>query len=90
MITWNEDKRTINLKRHGIDLADCAPIFDEPMITKEDTRQSYGEQRLQSLGMLSGKVVFAVWVDRPAGAHMISVREAERHEQKFYYANIQF
>ncbi len=90
MITWDEDKRAKNLKKHGIDLADCEPIFDEPMITREDTSEAYGEQRSQSLGLLNGQVVFAVWADRPAGAHMISVRDAERHERKYYYANIQF
>jgi len=90
MMTWREEKRAGNLKKHGIDLADCESLFDEPMITKEDTRESYGEQRSQSLCLLNGKVVFVVWVELPDSARLISVRDAKRQEQRFYYANIQF
>jgi len=32
------------------------------MITKEDTREDYGEQRLQSLGVLDSAVIFMVWL----------------------------
>src|SRR5260364_156507 len=36
MMAYDEDKRKINLAKHGIDLADCEPIFDAPMLTRED------------------------------------------------------
>ena len=88
MISYDENKRQINLKKHNIDLAECAAVFDYPMITKEDTRENYGEQRLQSLGMLGSAVVFMVWVDKVDRPHLISVREATKYEQKYYYANI--
>jgi uncharacterized protein len=87
MISYDENKRQTNLKKHGIDLADCVSIFDHPMITKEDNRENYGEQRLQSLGLLNAIVVFMVWTDRQH-PHIISVREASKYEQKYYYANI--
>jgi uncharacterized protein len=48
MISCDDNKRQINLKKHNIDLAECVSIFDHPMITKEDPRENYGEQRLQS------------------------------------------
>lgn len=88
MISYDENKRQTNLKKHNIDLAECAAVFDYPMITKEDTRENYGEQRLQSLGMLGSVVVFMVWVDKVDRPHLISVREATKYEQKYYYANI--
>ena len=50
MIIWDETKRRKNLKDHGINLADVACVFDAPMLTVEDEREYYGEQRLQSLG----------------------------------------
>jgi uncharacterized protein len=50
MITWDESKRKKNLKAHGIDLAKVACVFDAPMVTVEDERDQYGEQRLRSLG----------------------------------------
>ena len=51
MITWDERKRRENIRKHRIDLADLEPVFDYPMITVEDSRERYGELRLQSLGM---------------------------------------
>jgi hypothetical protein len=87
MITWHENKRRSNLEKHGIDFAECEAIFDDYMITQEDTRDHYGECRLQSLGRLQDKVVFMVWVEREDDIHLISVREATKAEQRFYYAN---
>ena len=88
MISYDDNKRQINIKKHGIDLAECVSIFDHPMITKEDARENYGEQRLLSLGLLNSVVVFMVWVDKVEHPHLISVREATKHEQKYYFANI--
>ena len=50
MITYDEPKRQTNLVKHGIDLADCEPAFDAPLLTEEDSREAYGEQRLKSFG----------------------------------------
>lgn len=88
MITWDEPKRRDNLRKHGIDLADCKVIFDAPLATTEDDRDAYGEQRLQSLGLFYGVVVFLVWVDRPAAPHLISVRKAKRHEERRYWQTV--
>ena len=88
MITWDEPKRRENLRKHGIDLADCEVVFDAPLATAEDDREAYGEQRLQSLGLFYGVVVFLVWVDRPAAPHLISVRKATRHEEQRYWQTV--
>lgn len=78
-------KRKKNQRKHGIDLAECEAVFDAPMLTREDTRESYGEQRLLSLGWLRGRVVLLVWTDREDGPRMISCREADPHEQEAYF-----
>ena len=88
MITWDEAKRQTNIAKHGIDFVEAEVIFDYPMVTREDDRESYGEQRLQSLALLEGRVVFVVWTERETGAHIISIRKAERHEQKIYFQAI--
>jgi len=90
MLTWDENKRQINIKNHGIDFANCSTIFDTPLITKEDDRESYGEQRLQSLAMLGDRVVFMVWVERLHGPHLISIREATKYERRYYFDNLGF
>jgi uncharacterized DUF497 family protein len=52
LVTFDEVKRSINCGKHGIDLALCAEVFDAPMLTEEDFQDTYGEQRLRSLGCL--------------------------------------
>ena len=85
MITWDESKRQSNIVKHGIDFIDADSIFDFPMVTREDDREyDDGEQRLQTLAILQGRIVFVVWLERNTGAHIISIRKAERHEQKIY------
>jgi hypothetical protein len=60
------------------------------MVTVEDTRESYREVRLQSLGMFAGRVVFLVWSPRcDDTAHLISCRHADRHETNQYFQAIQ-
>lgn len=85
LMAYDPAKRRKNRRKHEIDLADCEPVLDGPMLTREDTREKYGEQRLVSLGWLQGRVVVLVWTDREDGPRMISCREAERHEQEAYF-----
>jgi uncharacterized DUF497 family protein len=85
MPAWNEAKRTRNLADHGIDFADLEGFFDGDLLTREDTRESYGEPRMQSIGMLHGALLFVVWTPRGETAdipHFISARKADKHERK--------
>jgi len=84
-MTYDASKRKRNKRKHAIDLAECDVVFDGPMLTHEDTRQVYGEQRLISLGRLKERIVVLVWTDREHGPRMISCREAEPHEQEAYF-----
>ena len=85
MITWDASKRRSNLRKHGIDLADCEQVFDGIVLTREDRSEAYGEQRMQSIGVLAGHVVFMVWTERSDGAHVNSWRKANRDERKRYH-----
>ena len=78
-------KRRKNLRKHNVDLPSCMEAFDGPMLTREDDRESYGEQRLVSLGWAHGRVVVLVWTDREEGPRLISCREAEPYEREAYY-----
>lgn len=88
MITWDESKRQLNLKRHNIDLAEVASVFDNPMHTVEDKREHYGEERLQSLCWLQGRVVFLVWTERDDSAQLISCRDGDKHETRTYFKTL--
>jgi uncharacterized DUF497 family protein len=87
MITWDEAKRRENIRKHSIDLSELEPVFDNAMISVEDARQSYGELRLQSLGIWHGRVVFLVWTPRGDDtAHLISCRYADRKETNDFFS----
>ena len=85
--TWNETKRAANLKKHGLDFADAKIVFSGGVFTFEDDRFVYGEQRFISLGLLRGVVVAMAHTESVETVRLISMRKAERHEQKLYFAN---
>jgi uncharacterized protein len=88
MITWDEPKRKENLRKHKIDLASLESVFDNHMVTVEDDRESYGELRLQSLGLWQSRVVFLVWTPREDDvAHLISCRYADRQQNDDYFSS---
>ena len=84
MLTWDETKRKLNIKSHGLDFAGCDAIWDHFTVTREDTRQDYGEARLVCFGLLAGEVVVMVYTERPRGPRVISLRKAEKHETRYY------
>lgn len=88
VFTFDESKRESNFAKHGIDLAQCESVFDFPMVTQEDTRMHYGEQRLKSLCWFDASVVMLVWTDREAGPHLISCRYADKHETQDYFKTV--
>jgi uncharacterized protein len=59
------------------------------MVTVEDASESYGELRLQSLGMWRGRVIFLIWTPRDDDiAHLISCRYADRKETNDYFSGL--
>ncbi|HEY0784077.1 MAG TPA: BrnT family toxin [Thermoanaerobaculia bacterium] len=88
MVTWDEPKRQANLRKHGLDFAECEAVFDHPVFTTEDTRAAYGEQRIRLLGWLDGRVVRLTYTERGETLHVISLREATRNEARAYFKAI--
>jgi len=84
MLTWDESKRKLNIKNHGLDFVGCDAIWDHFTVTREDKRQNYGEERLVCFGLLATEVVVMVYTERPKGPHVISLRKAEKHEARYY------
>jgi hypothetical protein len=60
--------------------------FDGNLLTREDDRQVYGEQRYQSIGVIHGVCIFVAWTPRgdDDNPHLISARKAEKHEEKIW------
>ncbi len=85
MPTWDERKRRINIKRHGVDFKGAEAIWDNFTVTREDIRHSYGEARFVTFGLLDGEVVVLVYTEREDDIHIISLRRAEKYEARYYF-----
>ena len=85
MISWDEAKRRSNIETHGLDFEGAEAIWDNFTITREDTREDYGEKRLVTFGILNGEVVVLVHTDRDEDIHVISLRRAEKYEARYYF-----
>lgn len=88
MPTWEEAKRKANIRKHGFDFLGCEQIFDSPVWVYEDKRLAYGEMRLCAVGWLDGQVVHMTYTERGDDFHVISIREAEKHEIRHYFQEI--
>ena len=82
---WDENKRKLNLTKHGIDFKDAHQIFNGITFTFEDDRFDYGEERYITIGMLRGTVVIVAHTENDDVIRLISSRKATKHEQKLYY-----
>ena len=88
MITWDEEKRRTNLRKHGFDLVDAEEVFDGVTYTYEDDRLAYSEQRFVTLGLLREAVVSIVHTEEGDHIHVISMRKATKRERKIYFESI--
>ena len=59
-------------------------MFAGPCVTFADDRFDYGEERLFTLGLLAGRVILIAHAPRGETTRIISMRKANRHEQKIY------
>jgi len=87
--SWDERKRRLNLKDHGLDFVDAPRVFEGTTFTFEDDRFAYDEQRFMTLGFFAGIVVSIVHTETPSRIHVISFRKATRNEEKILFQNLQ-
>ncbi|CAN5276861.1 BrnT family toxin [soil metagenome] len=85
---WDENKRLINLKKHGIDFADLRQFFENETHTIIDDRFDYGEMRFLSLGLLFGEVIAVSYTETDELIRIISARKTEKYEQETYFGKI--
>ena len=88
MPTWDEAKRLRNIKNRNLDFEGCEAVFKYPVVSWEDAREAYGEQRINLLGWLDGGIVHLTYTERGDDMHIISLRKAEKHEIRRYAKEI--
>ncbi len=81
---WDENKRRINLREHGLDFADAYLAFTEDTFVITDDREDYGEDRYILLGLMRERIVVIAFTVRGDVIRVISMRKANKREQKSY------
>jgi len=84
---WDENKRRINLRKHGLDFADAQLAFMDDAFVIPDDREDYDEDRYILLGPMRERIVVIVFTVRGDVVRIISMRKANKWEQKGYVRN---
>ena len=89
-VEFDPAKDDINRAKHGVSLQ-AATSFDwDTALEREDDRFDYGEVRFVALGQIDARLyvmVFTEGCDDDA-VRIISLRPAEKHETRFYHAQV--
>jgi hypothetical protein len=89
-LSWNEDKRKSNLRKHGLDFAHVIDFDTDSALVAEDVRGKtdpkfrYQERRYIALGLLRGKLVVLVYAPEPGSWRIISLRPATSKEESLW------
>jgi uncharacterized protein len=91
-ITWREDKRGRNLRKHGLDFVSAAMVFEDPFAVTVFDRVVEQEERWRTIGTLFAGGAFRVVVvihtfpdgDEVEWVHIISMRPADAGERRRY------
>jgi uncharacterized protein len=85
---WDKEKCLINMRKHGVDFVDVPSVFDTDVVTVEDDRYNYGEQRFVTFGLLNGREIAVVHTDDGNLIRIISARRATKHERRNYFEQV--
>lgn len=84
MFEWDEHKRRSNLKEHGVDFADAALIFENPVLEAVDEREDYGETRYRALGHVDGDYFLIAFTWRGQNRRIISAWRLDDESKRRY------
>ena len=84
VLEFDEAKNAKNVSERGISFERFADLDVETAVSSEDARKDYGEQRLRVLGFIDGVLHAAVVTPRGEKIRVISLRRANRREERAY------
>jgi uncharacterized DUF497 family protein len=84
LIEFDAAKNAENIRKRGIGFERFAEMDLESAISVDDTRKDYGERRLRVLGYIGRLLHAAVITPRGDKIRVISLRRANRREERAY------
>jgi uncharacterized protein len=85
---WDDEKYRQNLHKHGVDFVEAMLIFENDVLSFEDKRQNYGEQRFRSIGMVGGNCFVVVHTQRGDTTRLISAWKGGSDERDDYRSHV--
>ena len=86
-ISFDPAKNAANVRRRGLPFSLVRDEFDWATAQViEDTRRTYGERRYCAFGKIGMRLHSVVYTPRAGVMHVISLRKANRREEKRYAA----
>jgi uncharacterized protein len=85
---WDDEKYLANLTKHGVDFVEAMLIFENDVLTVEDARQNYGEQRFRSIGLVDGNCFVVVHTQRGDARRLISAWKGGSDERDNYRSHV--
>lgn len=86
-IEWDARKAATNLRKHGIDFADAALVFEDDLALTRPDLQSQDEERFVTLGHdPQGRLLVVAYTWREERIRVISALEATKKERRQYEA----
>ncbi len=79
---WDDQKREINLAKHGIDFESAIEVFHGPIILRRSDRNN--EERWTALGYSDDRLILVVFTRRAEAFRIISARRARNNEEREY------
>ena len=84
-ITFDPAKDEANIRERGLPFSLVKDEFDWVSAQViEDTRWDYGERRYHALDLIGTRVHAVVYAPRATGMHVISLRKANKREERRY------
>lgn len=85
--SWDEKKREENWQTRKVDFAEAVGIFDDPKIIESvDTREDYGEERIQALGKTGENFYLVAYTWRGEVRHIITAWKVGEDGKRRYEA----
>lgn len=86
---WDPAKASANLVKHGVAFEAVFAFEWDNHLRSVDNRLNYGEERIQALGKINGRVHVLVYAMNNDNIRVISLREANTREVRIYDRNLQ-
>ena len=86
-ITFDPAKNEANVRERGLPFSLVRDEFDWPSAwVTEDLRKDYDERRYRALGYVGTRLHAVIYTPRSGATHVISLRKANRREERLYAA----